>query len=95
MPEGFVNWEYLGTVAGAAFVVAWVVQWLKNKLAWDPKLIAYGVAVLVLNFGALGMGVWTPSFFGLSWVNAIVVALTATGEYEGLKSLGFMAPRSG
>lgn len=88
----FFTWEQALTYAGAALVVTLIVQFIKGfALPTNPNVmraIAYGVSVVLMNLAAYFTGQWNPQFAGLSFINSILVTLSALGEYELIKAAG-------
>ena len=86
----FVNWNTLGTYAGAVMMVALITQFVKQIKILEKvnsQIISYVISVLIL-IGALcfshsGEAV-NPETIILCFVNAVIVALASNGVYDGV-----------
>lgn len=87
--EQFFTWEMLATVAGCTAATAYVTQFLKkieylNKI--NTQLISYIVAVVILIPATYFTGSLSASTAFMIPFNAIVVAFSANGAYDSVKS---------
>ena len=86
----FVNWNTLGTYAGAVMMVALITQFVKQIKILEKvnsQIISYVIAVLILigaNAFADGNNLVNPETVILCFVNAITVALGSNGVYDGV-----------
>lgn len=81
----FVTWEALGGYAGAVMMVTLITQFLKGTPLgkWSSQLVAYVIAVVLL-IGAEIFGGQPVTVQGvtLCLLNAVIVALAASGMYD-------------
>lgn len=87
----FVTWAGLGSYAGAVTITTIVTQFLKkipgiNRM--NSQLLAFIVAVLILEASVVFSGGWQFETAVLSLVNAVVVALAANGTYDAINVPG-------
>ena len=84
----FVNWNTLGTYAGAVMMVALITQFVKQIKILEKvnsQIISYVIAVLILigaNAFADGNNLVTAQGIILCFINAVMVALAANGAYD-------------
>ena len=81
----FFTWAALGTYAGATLLTGMVTQMLKGVNFIDripTRLFAYVVAALILIAANAIAGTLDWANAGLAIVNAVVVALAASGGYD-------------
>jgi len=86
----FLNWNLLGSFAGAAFAVALITQVTKNipGIAKLPtQLWSYIIALATLLLAQLFTDGFTASGAVLSLFNAAMVSLSANGGYQALTKL--------
>ena len=80
------DWASLGTVAGASAATLMIVQMIKAPLdrLWKlpTRLVAYGVAFLLLLLAQHFSNGLTAEGVLLAAVNAVIAALSAYGSYE-------------
>lgn len=81
-----ITWAYLATIAGSGAVTTIIVQFIKKIVGheldkWYLRLLTYFVALALLDVALIFIG-WSWSSFALNFVNAVLVYLTATGEYH-------------
>ena len=80
------SWEMLGTMAGATAATLMIVQLIKAPLdrLWKlpTRLVAYGVAFLLLLLAQYFSNGLTAEGVLLAAVNAVIAALSAYGSYE-------------
>lgn len=79
MGEGFLSWEAVFTLAGAASIVYLWVSYTKAKVPISTDLYAWLVAAVVLNAALWALGQWTVQAAVLAMFNALLVA-AATGK---------------
>ena len=83
----FVTWAGLGSYAGAVTITTIVTQFLKKipgVSKMNSQLLAFIVAVLILEASAVFSGGWQFETGVLSLVNGVVVALAANGTYDAI-----------
>ena len=85
MGELMSSWDTLGTLAGASAAVTTIVQFAKDQLAWfNPKLLALVVAIIVMVAIQMQQGGIDFNNALLTFVHAIVVAITSIGCHSGI-----------
>lgn len=87
MVEGYMTWEFLGTMSGATAAVLLVVQFLKAPLdkIWKipTRYIVYVFSfLLLLTVEIVNKSTITFDRIFLSLLNAIIVTIAAMGAYE-------------
>lgn len=86
-----LNWANLATYSGAMAVTVLLTQLLKgmlDKIIYIPtRFLAYIVAFLVLLCAHIFTGALTASAFLLCIVNAAIVATSASGTVDAVRSL--------
>lgn len=85
----FFTWAALGTYAGATALTAMFTQLFKGISFIDKlptRFFAYIVALLILLAANAVASTLTLETAGLAVVNAVVVALAASGGYDVVKN---------
>lgn len=86
----FFTWEYLGSFAGIVAFLTLFIQFTKMPLdrVWKlpTRLVLWVVALVLLLVVAYFNGGITPEKLALTLFNAVLVAWTAMGAYEGVIS---------
>lgn len=86
----FFTWAALGTYAGATALTAMFTQLFKGVKFIEQiptRFFAYIVAFLILLAANAVAGTLTLETAGLAVVNAVVVALAASGGYDTYQSV--------
>lgn len=81
----FFTWAALGTYAGATVLTMMVTQLFKGVRFIEQiptRLFAYLVALIVLLMASIITGTLTFETGSLAAINAVVVALAASGGYD-------------
>lgn len=83
----FFTWAALGTYAGATVLTMMVTQLFKGVRFIEQiptRLFAYLVALIVLLMASIITGTLTFESGSLAAINAVVVALAASGGYDAI-----------
>lgn len=88
----FFTWNYLATYSGAMVATMAITQFLKgplDKAVYIPtRVLAYFAALVVLELALVFTGEFSLSGALLCFVNAIVVACSASGCVDAVRELG-------
>lgn len=93
-PQDFFTWAVLLTYAGAVLATTLVTQLLKGVGFIDKlptRLFAYIVALIILLAATYFTGGMTIEAAALCLVNAVVVALAASGAFDTIKQVATAA----
>jgi hypothetical protein len=85
--DSFLTWQFLVSFAGCIVGTGVITQLFKQYIPMPTQLFSYIVALIIINVGALCLGVWIPAFFALSFINAGLVALASNGGFEAVGKL--------
>lgn len=91
MNGDFVTWNSIMSYAGAVTLTTIITQFFKqipgiNKV--NSQLLAFIIAVLLLETATVFSGGWAFETAVLSLVNGVVVALAANGTYDAISTKG-------
>lgn len=91
MNGDFVTWNSIMSYAGAVTLTTIMTQFFKqipgiNKM--NSQLLAFIIAVLLLETATVFSGGWAFETAVLSLVNGVVVALASNGTYDAISNGG-------
>lgn len=85
----FFTWQFLITFAGAMTATGILTQFLKGLIDQvfkiPTQLLAYIIALVVMNAGQFVLGEFSIGNLGLNFINAVLIATATSGTYDAVK----------
>lgn len=78
----FLTWEYLATFAGCSLCTALFTQGLKNMVKIPTQVLAWIIAVVLLELAQVFTGTMSISTAVLAVLNGFVVATATSGTID-------------
>lgn len=82
----YLSWGFLGTFAGAVFLVTCIVEFIKlpidNVFKVPTRFVVYGISFIVVLMTEFFLNRLTLNLLPLVFFNAVVITMASMGTYE-------------